>query len=142
MAGSLSVSQAALDAFRAESPRIIAETASRALARTEEVAHHGAEASRLITSGIEFTVRMLDAAMAADESALLEDELRWSLDRLPHDGVSTEHVLSRLALLREIVKGRMTPALAAEIAEVIEWTERRLRELAAARNGWLFPDTT
>jgi hypothetical protein len=129
MAGSFSVSQAA------ESPRIVAETAIRALARKEEVAHHGAEVSRLITSGIEFTVRVLDAAMAAGESALLEDELRWSLDRLPHDGVLTEHVLSRFALLREVVKERMPPDHTAEVVEVIQWMERRLRELAAARKG-------
>ncbi len=110
---------------------MVAETAARALARKEDVAHHGAEAPRLITAGIEVTVRMLDAAMAAGESALLEDQLRWSLDRLPHDGVSTEQILSRFALLREVVKERMPAALATEVTRVIEWMEIRLRDLAA-----------
>ena len=135
MAGSFSVSQAALEAFRGESSRIIAETASRALGRKEDVAQHGAEAPRLITSGIEFTVRMLDAAMAAGESAVLEDGLRWSMDRLPHDGVSTEQVLSRFALLRGDVKECMPPAPAAEVIAVILWMEKRLHELAAGRKG-------
>ena len=135
MAGFPSVSQGALAAFRGETSRIIAETASRALSRTDEVAHHGTEAARIITSGIEFTVRMLDATMAAGERAMLEDELQWALDRLPHDGVSPEHMLSRFALLRGVVKERMPPAPAAEVASLIAWMEKRLRELAAGRNG-------
>ncbi len=137
MANPFSVSRTALEAFRRDTSRIIAETSSRALARTEEVVHHGADASRLITSGIEFTVRMLDAAMAAGEGALLEDELRWALDRLPHDGVSAEHNLSRFALLREVVKERQSPNGASEVAAVIEWMEGRLRQLAAERRGSL-----
>ncbi len=135
MVDSLLVSQEALNAFRRETSRLVAETVSRALARKEEVAHHGAEAPRIITAGIEFTVRMLDAAMAAGEGVLLDDELRWSLDRLPHDGVLPEHLLSRFKLLREVVKECMPKALAAEIAQVIEWMERRLPQLAAGRNG-------
>ena len=135
MVDSLLVSQEALNAFRRETSRLVAETVSRALARKEEVAHHGAEAPRIITAGIEFTVRMLDAAMAAGEGVLLDDELRWSLDRLPHDGVLPEHLLSRFGLLWEVVKERMPTALAAEIAQVIEWMERRLPQLAAGRNG-------
>jgi hypothetical protein len=105
------------------------------MSRTDEVAHHGTEAARIITSGIEFTVRMLDATMAAGESAMLEDELQWALDRLPYDGVSTEHMLSRFALLRGVVKERMPPSNAAEVASLITWMEGRLRELAAGRNG-------
>ena len=135
MANPFSVSKTALEAFRGASSQITAETSLRALARREEVAHHGADALRLISSGIEFTVRMLDAAMAAGESALLEDELRWALDRLPHDGVSAEHMLSRFALLREVVKERLSPSAASEVALVIDWMEQRLRELSAERKG-------
>ena len=134
MANPFSVSQEAIGAFRSETFRILEQTVSRSLARKEQVVQHGAEAPRLITSGIEFTVRMLDAAIAAGESALLEDELQWALDRLPHDGVSLEHMLSRFALLREVVKERLPVAPAAEVGAAIEWMERRLREIAAGRN--------
>jgi hypothetical protein len=133
MADPTSVSRAALEAFRSGAPRLVAETAARALARAGEVTHHGADARRLITSGIEFTVRMMDAAMAAGESALLEDELRWSLDRLPHDGVATEHVLARFGLLRDVVLEHLPPASAEEITKVIGWMMNRMRELAAGR---------
>jgi hypothetical protein len=133
MSNPFSVTQETLLAFRSETPGIVAETASRSLARRGDVAQHGAEAPRLITSGIEFTMKMLDAAIAAGESALMEDALRWSLDRLPHDGVSTEQVLSRFAMLREVVSERLPAAPAAEIAAAVEWMELRLRQLAAGR---------
>jgi hypothetical protein len=128
-----SIRHAALEAFREQSPRIISETASRALARENEVALHGEEARHVVASSLEFTVRLMDAAMACGESALLEDQLLWALDRLPNDGVSIEHVLSRLALLREVTMELMPKVLAVEIAAVVEWTEQRLSELAAER---------
>jgi len=134
MADPFSVSQDALAAFRSETPRIVTETASRSLELTDQVAHHGADAPRLITAGIEFTVKMLDAAMAAGESALLDDELHWALDRLPHDGVLPDHMLSRFALLGEVVKERLPASAAAEVGAAIQWMERRLREIAAGRD--------
>lgn len=135
MADSFSVSTAALEAFRGLSARIISETTARALAKSEDVAQHGADAPRLIASGIQFTVRMLDAAMASGEDALLEDELHWALDRLPNDGVSAEQILSRFAMMREVVNGCIPPGPAAEVVAAVRWMERRLRELAARRTG-------
>jgi hypothetical protein len=125
------VSGAALEAFRAAAPRLLADTAARALAVTEDVAQHGADARRLVTMGLEFTLRALDAAMADGRAELAEDELRWALVRLPHDAVSMEQVLSRFRLLRELVDESLPSAPAAEIAAVIAWFEARMVVLAA-----------
>jgi MerR family transcriptional regulator, light-induced transcriptional regulator len=135
MADTCSVSPAALEAFRAASPAILAETLARSLARREEVAHHGAEAERLIAGGLGFTMKMLDAAMAAGESALLEDELSWAIDRLPHDGVSVDAMVSRIRILEDVVLELLPPLPGAEIASVLQWMGSRLQELASGGEG-------
>ena len=49
--------KAALAEFREASADIIAETVERSLQRTGEVAGHGSDARRIVTVGMEFTVR-------------------------------------------------------------------------------------
>lgn len=133
MADFPSLSKSALAEFREASARIVADTVDRSLARTDEIAGHGSDARRLITGGIEFTVRMLDAALASGEGALLEDELAWALDRLPHDGVSPEHVLSRFQILCEVISAVVSRPHAEQLVRAVEWMSRRLGELSVER---------
>lgn len=128
------VSAAALAAFRKEKQAIIQEAAARSLARRDEVAHHGDEAERLITSGLEFTTRMVDAAMKMGEVALLDDQLTWAMDRLPHDGVSPEHVLKRFRIYRQVVEEHLPAAHAAEVVRFLEWMIARQQELLQREN--------
>ena len=123
------VSAEALTAFREEKEAITQEVAARSLARREEVAHHGEEAESLITSGIEFTTRMLETAMTMGEVALLDDQLTWAMDRLPHDGVSPEHVLERFRIYRQVVEECLPAAHAAEVVRFLEWMIARQQEL-------------
>ncbi len=125
----LPVSPATLAAFRAAGPAIIRETVARSLARNEEVAHHGEQAERVIAAGLGFTTRMLDAVMAVGEIALLEDELLWARDRLPHDGVAPEHVLSRLKIYREVTIEMLPREQAAEVEPYLDWMIARQSEV-------------
>jgi hypothetical protein len=130
----IEVSAQALAAFRENKEAINREVVARSLARTEETAHHGAEAERLITSGIEFTTRMLDSAMAVGEIALLEDQLTWAMERLPHDGVVPRFVLNRLEIYREVVEACLPAPYASEVGRVVGWMTDRQQELVQARN--------
>lgn len=128
------VSAEALAAFRKEKQAIIQEVAARSLARRDEVAHHGDDAERLIRSGLEFTTRMVNAAMAMGEVGLLDDQLTWAMDRLPHDSVSPEHVLNRFRIYRQVVEERLPAAHAAEVARFLEWMIARQQELVQREN--------
>ncbi len=127
-----SVSPDALSAFRDAREAIIREVVARSLAREEEVVHHGDEAERLIASGIEFTTRMLDAAMAVGEVSLLEDQLVWAMDRLPHEQVSPDHVLHRFQIYAEAVRELLPGEYAAQVNRFLEWMIVRQQELVQA----------
>ena len=128
------VSDAALAAFRKEKKTIIQEVTTRSLRQRDEVAHHGEKAEQLIRSGIEFTTRMLEAAMVMGEVALLEDQLAWAMERLPHDGVSPEYVLNRFCTYREVVEEHLPAAHSSEIIRFLEWMITRQRELLQKGN--------
>ncbi len=123
------VSAQALAAFRGASQSIIERVVARSLARTDEVVQHGDVAERLITSGIRFTTQMLDAAMAVGEVALLEDQLAWAMDRLPHDGVAPEHILNRLRFYAEAVQELLPAEHAAEVLPFVNWMIARHGEM-------------
>lgn len=123
------VSAEALAAFRAASQSIVDRVVVRSLANQDEVVQHGEAAGPLITSGIRFTTQMLEAAMAVGEVALLEDQLAWATDRLPHDGVSSEHVLHRFRIYGEVVQELLPAKYWAEIMPFVDWLIARQQEI-------------
>lgn len=126
---------AALDAFRQARPEIIRRVVARSMEHEDQVAHHGQEAQRLLTSGIEFTTRMLDSAMTVGHGALLEDQMTWAQDRLPHDGVEPEHLLTRFKIYEDVV-GELLPAeVAAQVNAYLQWMIARQKELLGERGG-------
>lgn len=115
------ISSEAMEEFQENKEDIIRETVQMSLEREEEVAHHGEEAEKIIRQGIEFTTRMLESAMLVGEPLLLEDELTWAKDRLPHDGVALEHVHSRFLIYRERLQEKISPEHAPEILSYLDW---------------------
>jgi methanogenic corrinoid protein MtbC1 len=115
------ISREALAAFRAAAPRIIRETVTQSMKVTADIKQHGDQAENIITAGMEFTLRMLDSAMAAGETALLADELMWAKDRLAYDGVSLQQVGNRLKLMRKIAIEKMPSEEAGEVTGYIDW---------------------
>jgi hypothetical protein len=115
------VSKEALISFRAATPEIIKETVARSLLHKKDIAHHGQQAERLITSGLEFTTSMLDSAMSAGVTELLMDQVLWAKDRLPFDGVSVLHIISRLNILRSVIIAKLAPEEGAEVVRFVDW---------------------
>jgi len=115
------ISPEALESFQENRNIIIKETVSRSLKRDHEVEHHGEKAPELLTTGLEFTTKMLEAAMSMGEVVLLADELKWAQDRLPHDGVQMDHVLNRFKIYREVINETLPSGYANEITTFIDW---------------------
>jgi hypothetical protein len=123
------ISKEGLAAFRAAAPAIVRETAAQALSYTADVAQHGEQAASIITAGLEFTIRMLDSAMAVGATLLLEDELVWAKVRLPHDGVSMQQVAKRLKLMRQICLAKLPSSYGSEVVRYIDWMAERLETI-------------
>jgi hypothetical protein len=116
----------ALSAFKSARQSINEQVVQRALQRPKETAQHGDQAAEMISSGIEFTTRMLENTMPTGQTALLEDQLAWALDRLPHDGVAPEHVLSRFTIYAGVVAELLETKDAQQINRYLEWMINRL----------------
>ncbi len=117
----VAISSEALKEFQEATPKIIAETVSRSLKCKEDISQHGGDAEKIITSGIEFTSKMLESAMVMGEIPLLEDELSWAKDRLSHDGVEMEHVLKRFKIYKDVINEILSKESAIEVNHFINW---------------------
>ncbi len=115
------VSSEALKSFKEHSPHIIKNTVNISLERSDEVVQHGDHARELLSSGMEFTTRMLETAMLLGEVSILEDQLSWACNRLPHDGVALEHILIRLEIYRGQIREALPEEYVSEITHYIDW---------------------
>lgn len=126
------VSPKAMDSFKTFAPEIIKKTVEISMKRHNEISQHKDQAHSIINSGMEFTTKMLESALLTGEISLLEDELKWAADRLPHDGVSMKHVLVRLKIYRKQIINILPEDDASEIVPfldwMIQWQENHLKE--------------
>jgi hypothetical protein len=122
------VSAEVLEAFRKQNRVIIERSVEAAMQHTEEVAQHGDDAVRLLTSGMQFTLKMLESAMSFGELSILDDEIKWALDRLPHDGVLPEHLISRFEILKLEIHEVLGPEYASQIVPYLDWMAARISE--------------
>jgi hypothetical protein len=82
------VSEQAMENFYNQQEDIIEESVRLSMSFHEEIEPHGEKAKQIITSGYEFTLKMLAAAMEKGDSQLLDDQAIWAVRRLTHDDVS------------------------------------------------------
>jgi hypothetical protein len=115
------ISKEALTSFQENKQKIIKETVNRSLKRQEEVEHHGQKAREILIAGLGFMTQNLEVAMTLGEVTFLHDQLNWARDRLPHDGVSMEHLLSRFQIYRDLVKETMSRQHSHEVIKYIDW---------------------
>jgi hypothetical protein len=123
------VSPETLAAFRAHRAHLIETVVEWSLARPEEVVQHGAGARRVLAAGLEFTTQILEAVMQVGELGLLDYQLQWARDRLPHEGVAPAHLLARLEIYAQVVSGLLPAVQAAEVNRYVEWMIARQRQL-------------
>ncbi len=123
------VPAAALQAFKAKSDEIIRAVVAQSMEHTDQVAAHGDQAERLLVAGMRYTTLGLQTAIFLRNTTLLDLQLTWAADRLRHDGVLPEHILTSLEIYAEVVE-RLLPAEQAQaINQYVRWMIDRQREL-------------
>ena len=115
------VSAETLAAFRQQAEAITRSTVQKALAFPEQVAHHGEKAAELLFTGLQFTTKGLESAMAFHTMQLIADQMDWARQRLPHDGVTGQHILHHLTLYRDSVTEILSPEQAVEVNKYVDW---------------------
>lgn len=123
------VSVDALLTFRKLTPDLIKEVVKRSMERKDEVFHHGDKQLEILTYGIDMTTKMLDNAMAIHEPALLDEQLKWAIVRLPIDGVKPEHIYNRFQIYIDVVDELMPVNYAKEVNNFVSWMLKRQKEL-------------
>jgi len=132
------VSPQALAAFRDARPAIVQETVARVLAWEERVDEYGqalsvskgeAEAKHMFTAGLSFVLKTLDTVMSLGEPDIIEDQLAWVKQRLPHDGVRPEQVIVLLQTLAKVLQDLLPAESAKEVVPFAEQMAIKQREL-------------
>jgi hypothetical protein len=125
---------AALAEFRKEKDDLVAETISRRMESNAEFEHLGGKANDIMVAGFGFLNRMLETVLEFDEFAIMEHQLEWSENRLPHDGVSGLMLLNNLRAYRQVVEERLSPTGGREVMRVLDRIVARLEDSNRGQN--------
>lgn len=121
------VNSQTLASFREYAPRLIEAMIVREFG-TERLGGRKAEAD-MVAAGMGFVIKMLDAAMEIGDVTILEDQLVWAAERLPHDGVSSGDVLQRFENFEQVLKAMLEPEHAQAIVLYVQWMIDRQRDI-------------
>ena len=119
----------ALAAFRQQHAQIVRRVVGRLLAEPGRFAHLGERAEKILTAGIEFTTRDLETAMQVEAPVLLDEQLDWAHDRLPHDGIDPQRLLENLQIYAEVVAEVLPPAHAEQVNQYVQGMIAKQRKL-------------
>jgi len=122
------VSQSALTEYRKLLSQIIEEVVE-SVYQDSTRARDGRAQIDLLPAGFEFTLKMLDGAASVGDLALLEDQLQWAVQRLPHQGILPEHLYKRFQLLETIMEEVLSEGTWSEFHPYIQWMIARQGQL-------------
>lgn len=111
-------------------PEILHEAVKLSMTHKEEIEHHGVKARQLITSGYEFTLKMLLAAMETGDRILLDDQAKWAVNRLPHDGIAIPHLIKRVDRLLNVVQKKSSDDQVDEVKPYFKFLIERIKEFS------------
>jgi hypothetical protein len=123
----------AVAAFHAQRIAIVQKVVALAMERQDEVAQHGDQAEQILTVGLDYTMQALEVAMSLHDLEMLEYQLQWSNERLPHDHVLPTHLLSRFEILAHVIETTLQGPQAQAVNQFVGWMIARQRELIQAR---------
>lgn len=123
------VPEESVAAFRAASGDILRVATAAAMEDPAAVERHGDAAEQLIGEGFGWVVKGIDAAIAFHTVELLDDQMRWAMDRLPVSNVDPEAVLTRLRIVRDAIVDRLPAVHADAIVPYADWMISRQASL-------------
>ncbi len=121
----------ALRMLQSQRRRIIDRATEQALNLQADIRELGARAPQIIAAGYDFVTRMLEAALAANRPELLDEQIIWSNERQPHDGVLPAHMLRRLEIYDAVIRKLLPP----DVSVTIGLYTRRMIALQKALLG-------
>jgi hypothetical protein len=95
------VSSEILEEFVERKDELIKHTIANWVKNSEAGEAQTKELSEKYQAGLVFTLDMLTTAMELGDLDLLEDQIKWALIRLPHDGISHNDLIENLVLLKK-----------------------------------------
>jgi hypothetical protein len=114
------VSNEAQAAFKKNHAEIIEMVVARLLAEAGQFDQLGDQAESTLTAGFEFTSSSLESCMLINDACLLIDQLRWSKDRLPHDGISMNRMAENLRVYCNVIVELLPASHSSEIVNMIQ----------------------
>lgn len=120
----------ALAEFRKQKVNLTEKTIARLMESKAEFQHFGDQAADIMHAGFGFLNRMLETVLEFDETAILEHQLDWSANRLPHDGVPLSMLLNNIRVYQQVIEEDLTPASSRVIGHRLDWMINRLEELS------------
>ena len=124
------VSESALTEFRKQLGAVIERVVEKTL-QVDQGKEDAPDHSKLLPAGFEFTLKMLDGAASVGDLTLLEDQLKWAIQRLPHDGVAPHQLQERFETLVVILEEMLSAETWTEFKPYLAWMIFRQRELTA-----------
>jgi hypothetical protein len=72
--------------------------------------------------------------MQVHSAEMLEHQLQWAWDRLPHDGVQHAHLVSRFQIIAQVINSDLPSQNAQEIDPFVQWMIERQNQLIQEKN--------
>ena len=125
------VSEESIEEFDRKIKAIIQDATGKSMAYQNEIVQHGEDAHRMIKMGFEFTAKMLRAAISTGEPAILDDQAKWAVSRLPHDKVSISNLIRRLNRMKRTIRQILSKNASKEIVPFVDYLIERIEEIKA-----------
>jgi hypothetical protein len=123
------VDRSTIASFKKLKNSIIDQAVADIMRYTKSMEELGSAAEEKIRSGLGFTIEILISVMSLGDKNLLEDQLNWAKDRLPHDGVQPDHIMENMKILAGVINDLMTEKDAESIVPYMEWMIKRMEQV-------------
>ena len=123
----------ALQEFRKQQNQLVEKTVARLMEAKADFAHMGDKAESKMLAGFGFINRMLETTMEFDEIAIMEHQLEWSANRLPHDGVPMPIMIKTLHVYRQVIEENLSAESSQRIGQQLEWMVSWLEKAASGK---------
>ncbi len=103
-------------------------------ARTRFPAAMPQDGPKVLDAGLDFILKGFASAMEMGELNILNYQIDWGMQRLPHDGVTPMNVLHTFRLVGEVVDELLQPAHARQVRAYVDWSVTKIESMPPTGN--------